>query len=353
MMFYRRSIASLLLTVLVLAAAPWRANARDEPPNPAFVAVLFKAAGDGELDTIKGALMLGVPVDASANDKGQTALMAAAAKGRVAVVRFLLEKGADPNKKDATGNAVLAYARSSANAEIISLLETKTGRPSSAPVAPQPAAPRGASGGTLYLQTRTTPYGTDLTHWLLLPGGRVYQGVPPGGVERFDFGAARAAEPKQCGTYTVSGGKINIVWGGGRAPESLDYSAEADGNLRVDGLFAKRVGRFPEGHRLTGDYFGGGAVGGGTGSFVSSSRTLRLRADGTFTSKNAGGVAFSGNGYDESGVSRGESSGTYQISGNTLILRHADGKVTRHTVYPYPMVSKEWINVDGGMMKPQ
>jgi hypothetical protein len=359
-------VVLLLLPGLALAAAPQRASAAEDPPNPAYVAVLFKAATEGELATVQGALMLGVPADAVANDRGQTALMAAAAKGRVAVVRFLLEKGADPNKKDAAGNAALAYARSSGNAEIIALLENKGGGRAAAAPRPRPASgsrpaqkastpvrPRAASGGTLYLQARTNPSGTELTHWLLLPAGRVYQGVPPGGVESFDFAAARAAEPKQCGTYTVSGGKMHIVWGGGRAAESLDYAAEADGNLRIEGLFAKRVGRFPAGHRLSGEYYGGGAVGGGTGSFVSSSRTLRFRADGTFTSKDIGGVAFSGNGYDGSAVSRGESSGTYQISGNTLILRHANGTVTRHTVYPYAMGPKEWINVDGGMMKPQ
>ena len=35
-----------------------------------------------------------------------------------------------------------------------------------------------------------------------------------------------------------------------------------------------------------------------------------------------------------------------------LVLNHANGTVTRHTLYPYPMGSKQWINVDGGMMKP-
>jgi hypothetical protein len=277
-------------------------------------------------------------------DNGRWARFDADRDGRVSKDEFLAGRAREPRGGNRPAAAAPAAGRARAGRPAAVAPRQQAARPAPAPAA---APRRAAAAGTLYLQVRTTGSGTDMEHWLLLPGNRVYQGVPLGGLEYFDIDAARAAEPRQCGTYTLGGGKMHIRWGGGRPPETLDYATEAGGDLRLDGLFAKRCGRFPADHRLGGEYTGGAAVGGGTGSFVAGSRTIRFRPDGTFTSSAIGGVAFSGRGYNDSAASRGRSSGAYQISGNTMILRHADGTVTRHTVYPY---GNDRISVDGQMM---
>ena len=86
---FRTSI--LLSALLCLAAAPW-ALADDQEE-------LFAAARAGRLDEVKRLVESGVPVDAT--DKyGTSAMMMAATSGRPEVVGYLLEKGADPSRKE-------------------------------------------------------------------------------------------------------------------------------------------------------------------------------------------------------------------------------------------------------------
>jgi hypothetical protein len=94
-------------------------------------------------------------------------------------------------------------------------------------------------------------------------------------------------------------------------------------------------------------------VGGGTGTFIASSRTLTFKPDGTYTSSATSSVAFRNPGSEGGGGGTSLDSGTYAVSANTLELKHADGTVTRHTIFPYELNKKVQLNIDGGMYKPQ
>ncbi len=61
-----------------------------------------EAARWGEMDTVKRLLEAGVAVD-TRGDNACTALMLASSAGNVRIARFLVEKGADTNAKDANG----------------------------------------------------------------------------------------------------------------------------------------------------------------------------------------------------------------------------------------------------------
>jgi TonB family protein len=63
---------------------------------------LFRAASQGDVDSIKALLAEGVDINAS-SDRGQTALILAAFGGHSDVVSLLLAAGADPKTKDSLG----------------------------------------------------------------------------------------------------------------------------------------------------------------------------------------------------------------------------------------------------------
>src|SRR5262245_17397840 len=80
-----RSIVLLGAAALVAAAGPDRGDA------------LRDAAIAGDVAKVKALLDAGVPVDAPEPRHGQTPLLYAAGKGRLDVVRLLIERGANPN----------------------------------------------------------------------------------------------------------------------------------------------------------------------------------------------------------------------------------------------------------------
>ena len=87
---HRAGFVSAAIAAYVVVAGV-RAN---EPEDRLWV-----AAREGDLATIKKLAAEGVDINAS-TQYGATALSFAADKGHIEVVRFLLEKGADPNKSD-------------------------------------------------------------------------------------------------------------------------------------------------------------------------------------------------------------------------------------------------------------
>src|SRR5215470_7867274 len=63
---------------------------------------LFRAASQGDADSVKALVAEGVDINAS-SDRGQTALILAAFGGHSDVVELLLDAGADPRTKDSLG----------------------------------------------------------------------------------------------------------------------------------------------------------------------------------------------------------------------------------------------------------
>jgi ankyrin repeat protein len=85
---------------------------------------LFIACGErGELDYVKLLVDSFNPdVDEARGDDGWTCIEIAAAYGRVEIVKFLLERGADPNKKDFDGWTSLHAAAANGHVRVCRLL---------------------------------------------------------------------------------------------------------------------------------------------------------------------------------------------------------------------------------------
>ncbi len=185
-------------------------------------------------------------------------------------------------------------------------------------------------------------------HHYFTPDGRVYYGVPKGGLEHFDWDTA---EPNRVGTYEITGDKITLTWKGDRKPTTMTFARKADGNIELDGLFASKRGGFPADTKLDGTYSWAVAAGGGTGAFVSAARSYTFKPDGTFTRSASASASLQTADTSAASQTSNEASGRYTLGGNTLTLTHADGTVERHTVYPFEDTEGQMqISVDGALM---
>jgi len=80
---------------------------------------LMKAAGRGHLDVMKALIGLGANVNAG-NEGGQTPVILAVENGNVEAVRLLLEKGADVTAR--SGRTALKIAREKGREAIVEIL---------------------------------------------------------------------------------------------------------------------------------------------------------------------------------------------------------------------------------------
>ena len=184
-------------------------------------------------------------------------------------------------------------------------------------------------------------------HWWFLPDGRYLNNVPAGGLDPAVFEANCQKAPTACGTYTIQGGNLALTPRSGK-PSTMPLEQPADGNLKLAGLFAKHVDKFPPNAKLEGQYgWLGNASGGGTS--VSAAKTYVFRSDGTFSTSSVGGTTMMNNKLGES--TSGAGGGTYKLNGNTLELA-AGGQTAKYTVYPYVLRPGDVrLNIDGAMFK--
>lgn len=82
---------------------------------------LVEAARTGNIAGIRNALMRGIPVD-DGGVEYVPAIIVAAANNQADAVRFLLEQGANPNRKARDGRTALSAAAQSGNAMITAIL---------------------------------------------------------------------------------------------------------------------------------------------------------------------------------------------------------------------------------------
>lgn len=88
-------------------------SAAETPParSPALDGPLIRAAGRGDADRVRTLLARGASVRAR-NDRGETALVAAAYGNHLEAAELLLAAGADPNRKDETVQSAYLIATS-------------------------------------------------------------------------------------------------------------------------------------------------------------------------------------------------------------------------------------------------
>lgn len=225
-----------------------------------------------------------------------------------------------------------------------------------APVVPAPAAtptpqaqpapaPSGLSG--LYVAEKSYSQFNPVTgfydyiirryYYLFYPDGRVYAGLPSGGLDAFDFAQAQQNSPANAGQYSVGDGQIQFQWSDGSS--GGPYAITDNGsNLHIGSLTYYQV-QPDDGLQLDGTYTSSSFVntsGGGQESGVSGNTTIVFSPDGQFNAQNFVGYAGSGSAAGGTASLQGTGSGMYSLSGNTLTLSYSDGSSARFTFFVYP-----------------
>lgn len=186
-------------------------------------------------------------------------------------------------------------------------------------------------------------------HYFFSRDGQVLRGVPKGGLDNFDWARARKEMPDAAGTYEIQGDKLVLKMANGKESK-IDFAREKDGNLTLDGIFASKCDSFKPGEKLDGIWGWAGGAGGGTGAVVAAGHSITLRPDGTFEESRVGGAKIVSGGETKTAKSEGATTGSYELGGNTLTLKHKSGETTKHTVYPYEMEKDDIrLNFDGAM----
>lgn len=142
------------------ATSPAAAGAPVMSPPPASPDSLLDAVRKADLGGVRAALDAGVPVDHPFRYE-RTALSFAAARGQVEVVTLLLERGADPNKKDSFyGATPFNWATNEGHVQVARLLIEK-----GAAVEPDLLADAAGSGNSALVALaleKTKPTADDL-----------------------------------------------------------------------------------------------------------------------------------------------------------------------------------------------
>jgi hypothetical protein len=172
--------------------------------------------------------------------------------------------------------------------------------------------------------------GEQREYYLFFADGRVYRGLPVGGLASFDFDRARHDEPERCGRYAIMGDQIRLQFPGRSVTRT--FAGDEEG-VRIGDLTYTRVDRGYDGLRLDGiwginsdslTWPGPPAPEGGKidWSFIFS-RGGRFREQ----------LSRSG-GADTNPTPRLRvRHGTYAIGANALELSYADGERRRFTFF--------------------
>lgn len=122
-----RSIVVLAGVILAMAAEGCSRKAEEKPMTPTDV--LCAAARAGELAKVKELLAASPLLIRAKDDEGKTALHHAASGGRMEVVKFLLEQGADPTARDKYNITPMERAALKRHDEIAALLMREPASP--------------------------------------------------------------------------------------------------------------------------------------------------------------------------------------------------------------------------------
>jgi hypothetical protein len=165
----------------------------------------------------------------------------------------------------------------------------------------------------------------------------VYEGCPANGtLDHFDFPAAAIREPTKTGTYRANGDRIELVWGGGRKPESspLRFSSDEVDFLGEHWTRADTVAETRNADWLVGSFRHqiGGSVGGVSGI---NQNWYTFRTDGTFENAGSSAAMTTAPVPQANRSHPTQASGRYDLNGTTLTLRYADGYTVQRTVFRY------------------
>jgi len=122
------AVAALTLGVLSLPQGFWdRIFVSKLATSPKSSEFLVRAAGNGELHTVKALIAHGVPIQ-STNYEGSTALHYSACAGESDVVRYLIKAGANVNALNLYGDSPLVCPEEKHNEAIVTVLKAAGGQ---------------------------------------------------------------------------------------------------------------------------------------------------------------------------------------------------------------------------------
>lgn len=185
----------------------------------------------------------------------------------------------------------------------------------------------------MYVGLRLDPGGYECggacwDYYTFLPGQKIVVGEPvSGGPETIDC----AKQP--CSTYSIKNNRLTLNNG-----KSYSIRVSAKGNLFIEDVQLTSIKPVAANLKLSGSYVYRGYSGmiGINSASSAWEEWITFQADGTFKSDNLTmGTLDAGSGTtnSSSGVS---GTGTYSISGNTIMLKFADGKTERFVFFIHP-----------------
>lgn len=198
---------------------------------------------------------------------------------------------------------------------------------------PAPASFRNGAPVGLYFMTRLWPFTHTLEKlvWYFAPNGTVYQSLEYG-FSRHDL--ASHAGPK--GRVEFTAGMLTVRWLDGKMSSgAIEQNADEPGAFSWDGGNFVPARPFARDGSVAGSYEGDESIS-FSGNRAALSRTLELRADGTFRWR---GVSFLSSTTEVSHViaaSNGvDSTGRWHASGYVIVLVDEQGKIYRRIAFPW------------------
>lgn len=201
----------------------------------------------------------------------------------------------------------------------------------------------------LFFMTRFWPATGSLEKsvWYFAPDGTVYRNLQDG-FSKEDLAVHKG--PK--GTYKVTGDTMETTIDGKKVSSKI--KSDKTGFSWDAGVFVG-VKPFRDTKSLAGKHEGGESLAGGRSDRITTSKTLVLNPDGTFTWE---GVAFAKSTTSASTVTSGGQSGTtgkWKASDYSLTLTSSDGTAMRKIAFPYDdektPVTPDYMYFGGTMYK--
>ena len=185
--------------------------------------------------------------------------------------------------------------------------------------------------------------------WYFAPDGTFYENLSTGFSPK-DLEAHKW--PK--GTYQASAGNLEVTWSDGQSSKAeLEM---VPGGFNWDTGMYMPVEAFASDKPITGTYEGGSSFG-SEGNSIMVSKTLNLKADGSYSMTGISSTSTTSNGTQVRAGGESEASGQWKLDGFILQLTGSDGAVTPHIAFPFDdaetPIYPDRIFVGGTMYKKQ
>lgn len=191
----------------------------------------------------------------------------------------------------------------------------------------------------LYLRTQFWSGGSLDVSWLYFNQLKKVVRNPIYGVNPLQLDKELVDKKANVGSYNLVGNKMNITWGDGKK-QTINVEFQKNELSGFDGGVCSKAKPFTFKYFANKTYSGTAIYGS-----VGRSLTFTFGSNGQFTNKRVGSISGSGN---TSGAveSTSEETGTYQINGNTILFKYANGKEWRVIAQPYDLGNEEILMND-------